>query len=427
MKRIIALLLAMLLILAPAAVSEAAEEPEEASAVQTETAAETSAEAETVPKQTAEPAPDPSAFELAPSDAEEPMARLDEPQPLRHATIRAAGDLMVHIKQLRIAKQKDGSYDFYPQYALVNEALGNADYTIANLETTIGKYGKMAYSGYPLFNTPETLLDAVRDAGVDFLTLANNHMLDRYFEGMQATVDWVEKYGFDHGGANRTPEERDKPVIVEVNGIRIGMLCYTQMTNGMEAHCSSAVKEYGVNYLRRARFDADIEKLKAENVDVIIAIPHWGQEYRRRPEQKTVDTARYMIAAGVDVVLGSHPHMVQPVRYETVETDNGKTRRGLVAYSLGNFISNMLVQYTDSGIILQFTVQEKQEGGFEITSPAVVPIYCWKTDDQIRALSSAKYYDNPPEGMSSNRYARMKETYRELRKLIDDSIPFIAE
>ena len=427
-RRIAVLLLAALLALAPLACGEDVQAPEEPVVSEPEAAAEPeAADAEIPPEPETEPAPDPAAFELQPADPSEPMARLEEPQPLRHATIRAAGDLMVHIKQLRIAKKDDGTYDFYPQYALVNDALGNADYTIANLETTIGKYGNMAYSGYPLFNTPETLLDTVRDAGVDFLTLANNHMLDRYFEGMQATVDWVEKYGFAHGGANRTPEEREKPVIVEVNGIRIGVLCYTQMTNGMEAYCSSAVKEYGVCYLRKTAFDTDIEKLKAEGVDVIIAVPHWGEEYRRRPEQNTVNIARYMIAAGVDVVLGSHPHMVQPVRYETVETADGGTRTGLVAYSLGNFISNMLKQYTDSGIILQFMIQEKQEGGFAITCPAVVPIYCWKRDDAIQAVPSGKYLDSPPEGMSENRYSRMKETYRELRSLIDDSIPFIAE
>ena len=124
-----------------------------------------------------------------------------EPVRLRSVRIRAAGDLMMHKKQLAIAKQKDGSYDFHPQYALIADSLADADYTIANLETTVGKYGNMAYSGFPMFNAPESYLDAVRDAGVDFLTLANNHMLDRYFEGMVHTVQLVDDYGFDHGGA----------------------------------------------------------------------------------------------------------------------------------------------------------------------------------------------------------------------------------
>lgn len=357
----------------------------------------------------------------------EPMPTLAPPQPLRSATLRAVGDLMMHAKQLRIAKQADGSYDFHPQYALAADALANADYTIANLETTIGKYENMAYSGFPLFNAPESLLDAVRDAGVDFLTLANNHMLDRYFEGMVATVQHVDDYGFDHAGANRTPEEQQTPVVVEINGIRVGFLCATQMVNDMERFCVSDAAEYGVDYLRKGAFDAGVQRLKDAGAEVIIALPHWGDEYYRRPSQRTVDIARYMIASGVDVVLGSHPHMVQPVRYETVETENGETRTGLVAYSLGNFISNMTKRYCDSGIILQFTIQEAQTGGFEITCPAIVPIYCWKRDDMIQSLSSMQYLDDPPEGMDAGRWARMKESYRELRDLIDPAIPFIAQ
>lgn len=368
-----------------------------------------------------------AAGEIREDPVADPMPTLEPLQPLRHITVRAVGDLMMHVKQLRIARQDDGTYDFHPQYALAADALANADYTIANLETTVGKYGDMAYSGFPLFNAPEALLDAVRDAGVDFLTLANNHMLDRYFEGMVATVQAVDDFGFDHGGANRTPEEKETPVIVEVGGIRIGMICMTEMTNGMESFSNADAVRYGINYLRKGEFDASIARLKEADVDVIIAVPHWGDEYYRRPSQHMIDVARYMISSGVDVVLGSHPHMVQPVRWEEAEAPDGETRRGLVAYSMGNFISNMTKKYCDSGIILQFTIQERQEGGFEITSPAVVPIYCWKRDDMIQAVSSLKYLDDPPEGMDADRCARMRATYSELRELIDDDIPFIAE
>ena len=360
----------------------------------------------------------------------EPIPAMDvpeEPTQLRTARIRAAGDLMMHKKQLQIAKQKDGSYDFHPQYALIADALANADYTIANLETTVGKYKNTAYSGFPMFNAPVTYLDAVRDAGVDFLTLANNHMLDRYFDGMTQTVQLVDDYGFDHGGANRTPEEHDTPVVVEVNGIKIGMLCYAQMTNGMENHCSINPKEYGINYLSRSDFARDVQWVKDAGAEVVIAVPHWGQEYHRKPEANTVSIAKKMIAAGVDVVLGSHPHMVQPVEYVTVETEDGGTRTGLVAYSLGNFVSNMSKQYTDSGIILDFTLREKQDGGFEAVDVGVVPIYCWHHGNSIQALSSLKYYDERPEGMDGGRYSRMKASYRELCNLLGDDIKMLPE
>ena len=360
-----------------------------------------------------------AAFEAEPT--------LEPAQELRSARLRAVGDLMVHQKQLDIARQADGSYDFHPQYALIADSLADADYTIANLETTIGQYRDRDYSGFPLFNSPESLLDAVRDAGVDFLTLANNHILDRQFAGMQLTVDNVERYGFDHGGANRSPEEQQTPIIVEVNGIALGMLCYTQMTNGMESYCNAAVKEYGVNYLRKADFAAEVQTLRDAGAEVVIAMPHWGEEYNRKPEANTVALAKKMIAAGVDVILGSHPHMVQPVQFLEAEGEGGVTRRGLVAYSLGNFISNMTVRYTDSGIILDFTLRERQDGSFAVENARCVPVYCWKSDSAIRAVSSLKYYDEAPEGMGAAVWSRLKESFRELRDLLGPEIELIAE
>ncbi len=371
------------------------------------------------------PSPTPVIVAVAPT-----IAPMEQPTPeptLRSVRVRAVGDLMVHERQLEIALQQDGSYDFHPQYELITDSLADADYTIGNLETTIGKYKDEPYSGYPRFNTPESLLETLRDAGVDFLTLANNHMLDRYFDGMVATVNSVEQYGFAHGGANRTPEEQDTPKIVEINGIRLGMLCYTQLTNGMEFSCDPAVFDYGVNYLDRADVEADVAALRSAGADIVIAMPHWGQEYKREPEVYTIDFARRMVAAGVDVILGSHPHMVQPVEYVSAETSEGETRTGLVAYSLGNFISNMKIQYTDSGIILDFTIRETQEGGFTVDNVGCVPVFCWRQDDMIQSLSSLKYYDERPEGMSDARYSRMRESYTELRQLIGEEIEMLAE
>ena len=394
------------------------------------------AEAEPTAEAVATPAPEmqgppqatrnPLALDVVPTIP--PMERAPEPEPApRTARIRAVGDLMMHEKQLRIARQEDGSYDFHPQYELVADALANADYTIANLETTVGIYGQMAYSGYPLFNAPEALLEAVGDCGVDFLTLANNHMLDRYFDGLKTTVDRVEEYGFAHGGANRTQAEHDAPVIVEVNGIRLGMICCTQMTNGMEEFCNSAAREYGINYMSDIDFAAEVKRLRENGADVVICLPHWGEEYARQPEDYVVTYARRMIRAGVDVVLASHPHMVQPVKWVTVETEDGETRTGLVAYCLGNFISNMLKRYTDSGIILEFTLREQEDGTFAIEDVGYLPIYCWKQDNMIRAVCSAKYIDERPAGMSADTYARLTASRRELRELLGEDLAVLAE
>ena len=344
----------------------------------------------------------------------------------RTAHIRAAGDLMMHKRQLEIAKQDDGTYDFHPQYALIAPSLSAADYTMANLETTVGAYAGQPYSGFPRFNAPESILAAIKDAGVDFLTLANNHMLDRYFDGLKTTVDNVEAYGFDHAGAYRTQEEADTPTVVTVNGIKIGVLCYTDLTNDMERWCDPAAGIYGIKHLYTADFAADVQAVKAAGAEFIIAMPHWGTEYTRKPDAIVRETAEKMIAAGVDVILGSHPHMVQPIEYVTVQTDSGE-RTGLVAWSMGNFIDDMKVQYTDSGIILDFTIRETAEGDFDVADVGYVPLYCWRQDGMIQTISSAQYMEEKPEGMTDSTYKRMKATYAELGKLIGDDFPVLKQ
>ena len=351
------------------------------------------------------------------------------PQPLpalRSVRLRAVGDLITHKRQLDDALQPDGSYDFHPQYAMIADALADADYTIANLETTIGRKDNKAWSGFPMFNTPESLLDTLRDAGIDFLTLANNHILDRQFAGMQLTVDNVERYGFDHGGANRTPEEKEKPVVVEVNGVRIGVLCYTEMTNGMSKRGNSAARKYGINYLKDADIPGDVQRLRDAGAEVIIAMPHWGVEYRREPQQSMLSMAEKLVAAGADVVLGSHPHMVQPLRFIEATTATGEVRRGLVAFSLGNFISNQSKQYTDAGILLDFTLQERETGGFDVTDVRVMPTFCWRQPNLVQTLPALKYYDAPPAGMDDASWQRLRDSVDDLRQLIGDW-PLISE
>jgi len=341
--------------------------------------------------------------------------------PLRSARIRAVGDLITHQVQLDSAKQADGSYDFHPQYARIADALADADYTIANLETTIGRKDNRAYAGFPNFNTPESLLDALKDAGIDFLTLANNHILDRGFEGLQLTVDNVARRGFDYAGANRTPEEKARTVVVDPGGVRVGMLCYTEMTNGMpKKKDKSPARQYGVNYIGDADFNEDVRRLREAGAEVIIALPHWGVEYKREPTERMQNNAKKLVAAGVDVVLGSHPHMVQPVTWIEAATDSGEVRRGLVAYSLGNFISNQSKRYTDSGILLDFTLQEREAGGFDVTDVKVMPTYCWRQSDVIQTLPALDFYDAPPVGMSEDLWQRLRDSVDDLRELIGD-------
>ncbi len=333
---------------------------------------------------------------------------------LRSAHIRVIGDVMFHKEQLAMAKKSDGTYDFSLQFKFIKDSLAAADFTIANLETTVGKYKNTAYSGYPQFNTPESVLETLKDCGIDFFTMANNHMLDRWFDGLVQDVDLVEKYGFDHVGAYRTQEERDTPVIYTVNGIKIGFVAYTHTTNTMENYSDKAAQEYGVPYLYKADIEDDIKKLREAGAEVVIALPHWGTENVNVPDETQYKYAKKLAKAGADIILGSHSHMVQPMQVVEGTDDAGNQKQVFVIYSMGNFISTMTMQYTDCGIILDFTIQEQADGSFRTENIGYVPIYVWKQDDKYTVISSAKYLENQPDGMSADQYNQMVKTYHEI-------------
>ena len=331
----------------------------------------------------------------------------------RTVTIRAVGDVMMHEAQLDAAARPGEGYDFSAQYADIAPSLMAADYVIANLETTVGLYSDHPYSGFPRFNAPPELLTALQEAGVDFVTMANNHILDRFYDGMLRTMDNVEAAGLAYGGTNRSKEEQLEPNIVEVNGVSLGMLCYTDYTNGLEKRSDPKARESGVNYIEDADFAAEAQKLREAGADAIIAYMHWGREYRREANDEQRAITERLLAAGVDVILGSHPHVVQPAGMREVTLADGTKHEALVAYSLGNFNSAMTDEYTDSGIILEFTLVEQEEGGFAVENIGFVPTYCWEKDGVFTTIPALSHYDEAPEGMSDAQHQR-------LRKSVDD-------
>ena len=331
----------------------------------------------------------------------------------RTVTIRAVGDVMMHEAQLDAAARPGEGYDFSAQYADIAPSLMAADYTIANLETTVGLYSDQPYSGFPMFNAPPELLTALGEAGVDFVTMANNHILDRFYDGMLRTMDNVEAAGLAYGGVNRSKEEQLEPNIVEVGGVKLGMLCYTDYTNGLEKRSDPQARESGVNYIEDADFAAEAQKLRDAGADAVIAYMHWGREYRREANDEQRAITERLLAAGVDVILGSHPHVVQPAGMREVTLADGTQHEALVAYSLGNFNSAMTDEYTDSGIILEFTLVEQEAGGFKVEDAGFVPTYCWEKDGVFTTIPALSHYDEAPEGMSDAQHQR-------LRKSVDD-------
>ena len=380
---------------------------------------------------------DPRDDDAAPAATAIPTLAVDTPVPtvtavptprpggLRSAHMRVIGDVMVCENQLKVFKAT--GYDFHPQFEYIKDVLSNADYTMANMEGTVGQYKKVNYSGFPQFNAPETILQAVKDSGVDFLTLANNHMLDRWFDGMKNTVTLAEQFGFDHVGAYRTQQERNTPVIYEVNGIRIGFVAYTYGTNGIENKGvdPDAVK-YGVPYLDKADIEGDIKRLKEAGAEVVIAFPHWGEEYIREPDESQLKYAKKLANAGADIILGSHSHEVQRMEYVDFTDTSGRARRVFIIYSLGNFLSDHVKQYCDNGIVVDFTINENADGSFTCDNVGYIPTYCWQPErGDGKVLPIGRYLNNPPSGMSEADYNRMVESYAEVTGIIGSNFPVL--
>ena len=258
-------------------------------------------------------------------------------------TLLFVGDLMQHDEQIKAAKTPTG-YDYTDCFKHVKEEIGRADIAVANLEVTLG--GK-PYRGYPSFSAPDEFLYAVKDAGFDVLLTGNNHCLDRGSRGLERTILMLDSLDIASAGTYINEKERRKryPLLIEKNGFRIVFLNYTYATNGLEP-----VPPRIVNYIDKEKMKEDIADARRMRPDAIIACMHWGTEYRLLPQKAEKDMADWLLAQGVDHVIGSHPHVLQPME---VKKDVHTPAKHLVVYSLGNFISNMSKENTDGGAMVR--------------------------------------------------------------------------
>ena len=260
------------------------------------------------------------------------------------------GDLMQHQAQIDAAHRPDGSYDYSHCFSLVKEDIGSADLAIGNLEVTLG--GE-PYRGYPQFSAPDEYLHALREAGFDILTTANNHSLDRRKRGLERTLALIDSAGLTAIGTYRDELDRQQryPLLVEKNGIRIAFLCATYGTNGISVSPPNIV-----NSLNRTELAEDIRRARAMKPDAIIALVHWGNEYQQTPNAEQRNLAQWLIAEGVDHVIGSHPHVVQPI--ELINSSEYPTQHAVV-YSLGNYVSNMSIAHGDVGLTVTLTIGKR--------------------------------------------------------------------
>lgn len=279
-------------------------------------------------------------------------------------TLLFVGDLMQHQTQIDAARTPEGGYDYSPCFSLVKEQISRADLAIGNLEVTLA--GE-PYRGYPVFSAPDEYLQAIKDAGFDILVTANNHCLDRGKKGLERTILMLDSLHIPYAGTYRNPSERKQryPLFIHKNGFRIALLNYTYGTNSIKVTPPNIV-----NYIDKDIILQDIRSAQARRPDAIIACMHWGEEYQSLPNREQEDLADWLFQQGVTHIIGSHPHVIQPME---LRTDG--TRQHVVVYSLGNFISNMSNINTDGGLI--FTLQLEK---YPLPQP-IRPSYAGQSED----------------------------------------------
>ncbi|MEI9920319.1 MAG: CapA family protein [Bacteroidota bacterium] len=250
------------------------------------------------------------------------------------------GDIMQHDTQIAAAfDATTKKYDYTGCFKNVKPLFESADMTIGNLELTLGG---APYHGYPNFSAPDEIVETLIASGVDVLVTANNHCLDRGRKGLQRTVAVLDTFGIPHTGTFVDSAHRANtyPLLLEKNGFRISLLNYTYGTNGI-----TVTKPNIVNYIDTTLIAADIVKAKEQKPDFIIAFFHWGDEYQRLPNRSQKSIAEFCFKKGVKLVIGSHPHVLQPMEWRK-DTDQ------LVVYSLGNFVSGQSSRYKNGGGML---------------------------------------------------------------------------
>lgn len=257
------------------------------------------------------------------------------------------GDALIHESVYYDARQSDGSYNFTQMIDLIKPISSSYDLAYYNQETILGG-ASIGYSHYPRFNSPQEVGDAMIDAGFDLVSLATNHTMDRGEIGVINSVNyWNSKEDIVTSGQWSSQEERDKVRIYEKNNIKYAFFSYTTLTNGLN---TPAGKEYLNNVYSDEKAKSDIEKV-IDKVDVVMVAMHWGTEYSLGVSEEQTRIANYLSNLGVDLIIGAHPHVVEPVEY----INNGST---FVIYSLGNFISGQVGVEKLTGLMMEVTIKK---------------------------------------------------------------------
>ena len=332
------------------------------------------------------------------------------------------GDIMCHNSQYKDA-YNGSTYDFSYVFDDIKDYISSADIAVGNLETTFaGK--ERGYSNYPRFNSPEQLAYNLKDMGIDVLCTANNHSMDTNYSGVVSTLDFLDDAGISHMGTSRTAEEQNQILVKDVNGIKIAFLAFTYGTNGIPVPSANS---YCVNLIDKDLILKQLELAKAQEPDLICVNMHWGLEYQNVQNSDQEDWADFLFENGVDVILGSHPHVLQPMEKRTVTLEDGTTKNCFVIYSLGNFISGQTKKNTRTSIILNINfTKDGETGKTTIGDVSYVPIYMYKSSSgstkRYKLLditsSIAEYENGSDTSIGQSTYSTLKSELTRVNEMM---------
>lgn len=350
----------------------------------------------------------------------------DSDSKVEKINIKAFGDIMAHMGQVNYAKNYGkGNYDFSRQFEYIKEFVSDSDLAIGNFETSINPDKQP--SGFPQFTSPAEYLKDIKDAGFDLLSTANNHTLDSEEKGIYDTIEAMDKEGIAHCGTRKAGESRIK--YIQVKNMKIGFLSYTYGVNGLESLVVNHKPNEIINYLDEKNIEEDIKEAR-KNSDFIIVYPHWGIEYQSYPAQEHISLARNMIKWGADLVIGNHPHVVQPA--ERYKAENGK--EGYIAYACGNFVSNQSLEAlgdirTEQSVAFDINVEKNTKTGkVKLGEVNFYPIWVGHINDEYGKLSrvyrtkdfleGGKYFDKVDE----NQRARILKADQMVKETINTKV-----
>lgn len=358
------------------------------------------------------------------------------------ASLSSVGDLLIHAPVFNSVRKQDGTYDFNPIFQYVKPYLEKADFCVANLEVSLGgTENGLAYSGYPLFNCPDSIVEAAKNIGTDMLMLANNHTYDCGYSGFIRKIGVIENMGLKYTGVAKDNTEKLYNV-VNVNGIKIGIVNYTYETpstgegnkaiNGILLDKNAVNLVNTFNYDKLDEFYSDLEnkiaQMKNDGAEVIVVYPHWGTEYLLEANEYQSKMAQKMCDLGVDVIVGGHPHVVEPVSVLESEISGKRT---VCLYSLGNFISNqrrhlmnLSTGNTEDGLIFTVNFEKYGDGRVEVKSVVAIPTWVNLSDGSYRVIPLDKKIGDWKSAFNLNDYtfAAAKESYDRTMSLVGKGI-----